>query len=59
MNALTLKPEKYRIGGEFRYEVTSNRSRNDRRDLRTMRFGVLIRAAISIITILFCVADHR
>ncbi|MCP4765932.1 MAG: hypothetical protein GY875_06635 [Gammaproteobacteria bacterium] len=59
MIAPTLKPEKYRIGGELRYEATSNHSRNDRRERRTMRFGVLIRAAIGIITLLLCVADNR
>ena len=59
MTALTLKTEKNRISGDLRAEATPNCSRNDRRDQGTMRFGVLIRAAIGIMTILFFVADNR
>jgi hypothetical protein len=59
MTALTLKAEKYRISGDLRAEATPNYSRNYHRNQRTMRFGVLIHAAISIITVLFCVADNR
>ena len=59
MTALTLKTEKYRISEDLRAEVIPICTRNYQRAQGTMRFGVLIRAAIGIMTILFSVADHR
>jgi hypothetical protein len=59
MTAQILKPKEYRFCGELRDALACIRSRNDHREQRTMRFGVLFRVAISIITKLLCIADHR